>query len=229
VRRYSRNAPDRAPSRKMPSSDTSLRAFHSAGLWLAVMPSPPAAPSSSTASRSVGVGTTPRSTTSHPTDWSPAVTARVNIGPEVRESRPTKIGPTRPSLRHVRPESGGHAGHELRGQGRLRRAHARRTRSPSDHREVRSALNRLGIRRNEVRGGPTPCSKFAHGGPERQRNPASRWRSSPRGSKFQSFQALRRFRAKGPATWAISRTTASVSVLWPSTPEPTPSRSPGPS
>jgi hypothetical protein len=35
-------------SRKMPSPDANFMAFHSAGLWLAVIPSPPSAPVSRT-------------------------------------------------------------------------------------------------------------------------------------------------------------------------------------
>ena len=59
------------------------------GLWLAVRMSPPPAPWCSTAIWTVGVGTMPRSTTSTPTDMSPEAAARANIGPLVRESRPS--------------------------------------------------------------------------------------------------------------------------------------------
>jgi hypothetical protein len=84
-----RTAAPASASRKIPSGPTSLSAFHSIGLWLAVRISPAPAWWCSTASCVVGVGTTPRSMTSAPTDISPAVAARANIGPLVRESRPT--------------------------------------------------------------------------------------------------------------------------------------------
>ena len=66
-----------------------LSAFHSIGLWLAVIAIPPPAAWCSTASWIVGVGASPTVTTSHPTDPRPAVTARSNAGPDVRASRPT--------------------------------------------------------------------------------------------------------------------------------------------
>ena len=75
-----------------------LSAFHSMGLWLAVTASPPAAPRSSTASCTVGVGAMPTSTTSQPTDCSAAAAARWNMGPLTRESRPrttVRPGPRR--------------------------------------------------------------------------------------------------------------------------------------
>ena len=81
-----------------------LSAFHSIGLWLAVTASPPAAPCSSTASCTLGVGTIPTSTTSHPTDCSAAVAARTNIGPETRESRPITTVRPGPCAARVRPE-----------------------------------------------------------------------------------------------------------------------------
>src|SRR5918992_1609597 len=52
---------------------------------------PPAARWYSTASWQLGVVVRPTSMTSHPTDCSAAMTARWNIGPETRESRPTTI------------------------------------------------------------------------------------------------------------------------------------------
>jgi hypothetical protein len=67
----SRSARISAPcsaSRNMPDGPMNLSAFHSIGLWLAVTASPPAAPSSSTVSWTLGVGTMPTSTTSQPTD-----------------------------------------------------------------------------------------------------------------------------------------------------------------
>ena len=79
----------RSGGRNVPPLTANLSAFHSAGLWLAVTPSPPAAPVSRTASISVGVGTIPSSVTLHPTESSPAMVARASIGPDVRESRPT--------------------------------------------------------------------------------------------------------------------------------------------
>ena len=79
-------APDSA-SRKTPSGPTNLRAFHSTGLWLAVITIAPPAPWCSTASCAVGVGINPQSITPHPTDCSPARAAARNIGPDVRASR----------------------------------------------------------------------------------------------------------------------------------------------
>ena len=75
-------------SRNVPSGAANLRAFHSAGLWLAVTWIPPSAPDRSTSNMSVGVATIPRSTTSHPTERSPDAADIDNIAPEVRESRP---------------------------------------------------------------------------------------------------------------------------------------------
>ena len=88
--------------RKVPPRTANFSAFHSAGLWLAVTAIPPAASASRTASISVGVGTMPSSTTSHPAERRPATTARCSIGPEVLESRPTTTFPRSPSsLRNV--------------------------------------------------------------------------------------------------------------------------------
>ena len=87
----SRNADIVSASRNVPSGAANLSAFHSAGLWLAVTSMPPNAPAFSTANMSVGVATIPRSTTEQPTDVSPAETAAVNMGPDVRESRPMMI------------------------------------------------------------------------------------------------------------------------------------------
>ena len=80
--------------------------------------------------RMVGVGTTPRSITSHPTDWSPAVTARANIGPETRESRPRQTRVPSLDLPEMRAERRGDAGHEL---GRERRAHPPADAGNADH------------------------------------------------------------------------------------------------
>ena len=51
------------------------------------------------------MGTTPRSTTSHPTDSRPGTAARASMGPDVLESRPTKIGPSSPSDRRKAPKA----------------------------------------------------------------------------------------------------------------------------
>src|SRR5206468_11450 len=72
----------------MPSDPTNFRAFHSMGLWLAVIAIPPPAWWCSTASCTVGVGTRPTSITSQPTEVSPPVTAAANAGPDVRASLP---------------------------------------------------------------------------------------------------------------------------------------------
>src|SRR5688500_7890387 len=71
----------------MPSSDANFNAFHSTGLWLAVTTMPPLASWWRIDNNVVGVGARPASMTSQPTDIRPAVAARTNIGPEVRESR----------------------------------------------------------------------------------------------------------------------------------------------
>ena len=65
-----------------------MRAFHSAGLWLAVTATAPEAPASRAAKRIVGVGASPASTTSVPALTRPARAASESIRPEVRESRP---------------------------------------------------------------------------------------------------------------------------------------------
>jgi hypothetical protein len=95
----------RSASRKVPSAPANLKAFHGAGLWLAVTPSAPAAPWWRTARRRVGVGTMPRRTTCTPTDWSPAVAAASNMAPLVRESRPrsTVTSPPPASRRRKAP------------------------------------------------------------------------------------------------------------------------------
>jgi hypothetical protein len=70
-----------------------LSAFHSIGLWLAVTASPPAAPRSSTASCTVGVGAIPTSTTSQPTDCSAAITAREHRPGDARVAPDHHDGP----------------------------------------------------------------------------------------------------------------------------------------
>jgi len=89
-----------------------LSAFHSAGLWLAVITRPPAAPWCSTANCAVGVGTRPHSTTVTPTDCKPARAAASSMGPESRASRAstTRTGLPRallplPALVQRRPTS----------------------------------------------------------------------------------------------------------------------------
>ena len=68
-------------------------AFHSAGLWLAVMAIPPCAAVWRTPSCTVGVGHTPMSTMRLPAESRPAMTACRTISPDVRVSRPTTIRP----------------------------------------------------------------------------------------------------------------------------------------
>ena len=80
-----------------PLGSPNFRAFHSAGLWLAVTAMPPDASEFSTASMSVGVDTTPRSTTSEPTETRPVIAARESIGPEGRVSLPIRMSTGRPS------------------------------------------------------------------------------------------------------------------------------------
>ncbi len=53
----------------------------------------------------MGVGTTLSATTSEPTESSPAMAARTNIGPDVRESRATYTGPVAPSARRKAPKA----------------------------------------------------------------------------------------------------------------------------
>src|SRR5512139_1807581 len=89
----SRSSRPRAAPRKSPSLPTNLRAFHSGGLWLAVMAMPPCAPSCRTRTCTVGVGTTPRSLTRQPLEARPATTACRTISPEVRGSRPMTTRP----------------------------------------------------------------------------------------------------------------------------------------
>src|SRR5512143_3221203 len=83
----------RAAVRKSPSLPTNLSAFHSGGLWLAVIAMPPCAPSWRTSSCTVGVGTTPRSLTRQPLEARPATTACRTISPDVRGSRPIATRP----------------------------------------------------------------------------------------------------------------------------------------
>ena len=80
----------------MPSEEASFSAFHCTGLWLAVTTMAPSACSPRIAKSVVGVGARPMSMTSQPTDCSAAPAARANIGPEVRESRPSTIFGLRP-------------------------------------------------------------------------------------------------------------------------------------
>jgi len=68
-------------------------AFHSAGLWLAVMAMPPCARRWRTTNCTVGTGQMSRSTTRHPLESSPATTAWRTISPDVRVSRPTTTVP----------------------------------------------------------------------------------------------------------------------------------------
>ena len=68
-------------------------AFHSAGLWLAVIAMPPWARRWRTANCTVGTGHTPASTTRHPLERRPATTACRTISPDVRVSRPTTTVP----------------------------------------------------------------------------------------------------------------------------------------
>src|SRR5215217_6497312 len=85
-----------APARKSPEEFMNFSAFHSAGLWLAVIAMPPRAPRPRTSNCTVGTGHTSRSKTLHPDDRSPATTACRTISPDVRVSRPMTIvpGPT---------------------------------------------------------------------------------------------------------------------------------------
>src|SRR5215207_4051863 len=79
--------------RKSPSGPTNLSAFHSAGLWLAVMAMPPCAPCRRTINWTVGTGQTPTSRTPHPLESRPATTDCLTISPEVRVSRPMTMVP----------------------------------------------------------------------------------------------------------------------------------------
>ncbi len=79
--------------RKTPSGPISLSAFQSPGLWLDVMATPPPAPVSITSSWIVGVGATPMSTGSQPTEQRPATTAASTAGPLLLVSLPTITGP----------------------------------------------------------------------------------------------------------------------------------------
>ena len=84
--------------RYRPSCLTNFSAFQLEGLWPAVMEMPPCAPVSRTASCRLGVGQTPRSTTSQPVASRPDTTAAWTMGPDGRGSRPTRI---RPRSRYV--------------------------------------------------------------------------------------------------------------------------------
>src|SRR5688572_14572718 len=82
-----------ASARKSPEELMNFRAFHSAGLWLAVIAMPPTARRSRTSSWTVGTGQMSRSTTRQPLESSPATTACRTIAPEERVSRPTTMAP----------------------------------------------------------------------------------------------------------------------------------------
>src|ERR1700737_4725817 len=79
--------------RNNPSGPMNFNAFHSAGLWLAVIARPPCAPLRRTIICTVGTGHIPMSTTRQPLDSSPAMTACLTISPDVRGSRPMTIPP----------------------------------------------------------------------------------------------------------------------------------------
>ena len=78
-----------AADRNSPSEFSSLRAFHSRGLWLAVMMMPPSVPAKRTASSVVGVDASPHLTTSTPQAASVPHTSCSTMGPLIRASRPT--------------------------------------------------------------------------------------------------------------------------------------------
>src|SRR6185503_7951413 len=80
-------------SRNRPVEPMNFSAFHSGGLWLAVMAMPPCARRCRTWSCTVGTGHTPISITRLPVDKTPATTACLTISPEVRGSRPMTIVP----------------------------------------------------------------------------------------------------------------------------------------
>src|SRR5262249_17421355 len=81
-----------AALRTAPSGPNSLSPFHGAGLWLAVICTPPAASRRRMARPHVGVGATPISDTGQPDGSSPANTAWRNISPLGRPSRLKTIG-----------------------------------------------------------------------------------------------------------------------------------------
>ncbi len=90
-----------ASSRNSPAASSSLRAFHCAGLWLAVMMMPPSARCEVTASSVVGVVARPRSTTSKPMAASVPHTRCRIMSPVTRASRPTTMRPQCPPLRRL--------------------------------------------------------------------------------------------------------------------------------
>ena len=82
-----RTAAPASPSRKIPSGPTNLSAFHSIGLWLAVRISPaPAMLLHRHLHRRRGHDTEVDDATTH---MRPAIAACANMGPLVRESRPS--------------------------------------------------------------------------------------------------------------------------------------------
>ena len=76
-----------------PSGPMSLIPLSGAGLWLALITQPKPNPAFLTANETVGVGTTPRTVTSTPTEQNPEANAAPSIGPLFRVSRPiTTVG-----------------------------------------------------------------------------------------------------------------------------------------
>jgi hypothetical protein len=78
-----------AADRNSPASVRSFKAFHSAGLWLAVIIMPPSAIEPVTAISTVGVVAIPRSVTLMPRPCSVVVTKLFTMLPDFRPSRPT--------------------------------------------------------------------------------------------------------------------------------------------
>jgi hypothetical protein len=79
--------------RKAPVLPMNFIAFHWMGLWDAVMASPPSAFKLGTENCTVGVATTPKSTTLQPDARSPATTASRIIIPDPLASRPMMTFP----------------------------------------------------------------------------------------------------------------------------------------
>ncbi|OPZ59093.1 MAG: hypothetical protein BWY88_00844 [Synergistetes bacterium ADurb.Bin520] len=72
-----------------PWESKNLMPLYSAGLWEALITTPPEAPTLPMAKLTPGVGNTPTVRASAPADMSPAIVAASNMSPERRVSRPT--------------------------------------------------------------------------------------------------------------------------------------------
>ena len=85
--RFSKASPS-AAEMNSPFSLRNFKAFHSLGLWLAVMMMPAPAPAKVTAISTVGVVDNPRSMTSIPKAMRVLATKSRTMEPEIRASRP---------------------------------------------------------------------------------------------------------------------------------------------